>query len=93
MLVRILTEPKNALLEQYKMLLAMDNVSLKFSDEALTAIAKLAMERQTGARGLRSILVSIRIFLSFTTYFQNQFFIHSEILFHSLGKITVGCNV
>lgn len=58
MLVRILTEPKNALLEQYKMLLAMDNVSLKFSDEALTAIAKLAMERQTGARGLRSILVS-----------------------------------
>lgn len=56
MLVRILTEPKNALLEQYKMLLAMDSVSLKFSDEALTAIAKLAMERQTGARGLRSIL-------------------------------------
>lgn len=59
MLVRILTEPKNALLEQYKMLLAMDSVSLKFSDEALTAIAKLAMERQTGARGLRSILVNI----------------------------------
>lgn len=59
MLVRILTEPKNALLEQYKALLAMDNVSLKFSDEALTAIARLAMERQTGARGLRSILVSI----------------------------------
>ena len=57
MLVRILTEPKNALLEQYKALLAMDSVSLKFSDEALTAIAKLAMERQTGARGLRSILV------------------------------------
>lgn len=58
MLVRILTEPKNALLEQYKALLAMDNVSLKFSDEALNAIAKLAMERQTGARGLRSILVN-----------------------------------
>lgn len=51
------------------MLLAMDSVSLKFSDEALTAIAKLAMERQTGARGLRSILVkfitnqSISIFI------------------------------
>lgn len=57
MLVRILTEPKNALLEQYKALLAMDSVSLEFSDESLTAIAKLAMERQTGARGLRSILV------------------------------------
>lgn len=40
------------------MLLAMDSVSLKFSDEALTAIAQLAMERQTGARGLRSILVN-----------------------------------
>lgn len=65
MLVRILTEPKNALLEQYKMLLAMDNVSLKFSDEALTAIAKLAMERQTGARGLRSILVRYPYFRFF----------------------------
>lgn len=59
MLVRILTEPKNALLEQYKTLLAMDKVTLEFSDEALTTIAKMAMERQTGARGLRSILVSI----------------------------------
>lgn len=72
MLVRILTEPKNALLEQYKMLLAMDNVSLKFSDEALTAIAKLAMERQTGARGLRSILVSIRLYTLFPHLFHNQ---------------------
>lgn len=65
MLVRILTEPKNALLEQYKALLAMDNVSLKFSDEALTTIARLAMERQTGARGLRSILVNISSSLVF----------------------------
>lgn len=58
MLVRILTEPKNALLTQYKTLLAMDNVSLQFSEEALVAISRLAMERQTGARGLRSILVN-----------------------------------
>lgn len=57
MLVRILSEPKNALIAQYKALLAMDNVSLRFSDEALVAIAKSAMEKQTGARGLRSILV------------------------------------
>lgn len=64
MLVRILTEPKNALLEQYKALLAMDNVSLKFSDEALTAIAHAAMERQTGARGLRSILVIFNVFFN-----------------------------
>lgn len=61
MLVRILTEPKNALLHQYKALLSMDNVSLKFTDEALTAIARLAMDRQTGARGLRSILVNTQI--------------------------------
>jgi ATP-dependent Clp protease ATP-binding subunit ClpX len=57
MLVRILTEPKNALVSQYRALLGMDQVELSFSQEALTAIAKLAMERQTGARGLRAIMV------------------------------------
>lgn len=57
MLVRILTEPKNALVPQYKALLDMDKVELSFTDDALSAIAKLAMERQTGARGLRAILV------------------------------------
>lgn len=57
MLVRILTEPKNALVPQYKALLGMDKVELSFTDNALSAIAKLAMERQTGARGLRAILV------------------------------------
>lgn len=58
MLVRILTEPKNALVPQYKALLGMDKVDLTFTEEALNAVATLAMERQTGARGLRSILVS-----------------------------------
>lgn len=57
MLVRILTEPKNALVPQYKALLGMDKVDLTFTDDALAAIAHLAMERQTGARGLRAILV------------------------------------
>ncbi len=57
MLVRILTEPKNALVPQYKALLGMDKVDLTFTDEALASIAHLAMERQTGARGLRAILV------------------------------------
>lgn len=60
MLVRILTEPKNALVAQYRALLGMDQVELTFSKEALTAIAKLAMERQTGARGLRAIMVCMR---------------------------------
>lgn len=60
MLVRILTEPKNALVPQYRALLGMDQVELTFTQEALKAIAKLAMERQTGARGLRAIMVSQR---------------------------------
>ncbi len=55
-LVRILTEPKNAILSQYKKLLAMDEVQLEFADEALEAIADKAMEKNTGARALRSIL-------------------------------------
>lgn len=59
MLVRILTEPKNALVSQYRALLGMDQVELTFSSEALKAIAKLAMERQTGARGLRAIMESL----------------------------------
>ncbi|ABK60745.1 MULTISPECIES: ATP-dependent Clp protease ATP-binding subunit ClpX [Clostridium] len=55
-LVRILKEPKNALVKQYKKLLLMDNVELEFEDEALKAIADEAIERKTGARGLRSII-------------------------------------
>lgn len=57
-LLRILKEPKNALVKQYQKLFEMDDVKLEFQDEALRAIAKLAMERKTGARGLRSILES-----------------------------------
>ncbi|KGM95853.1 ATP-dependent protease [Clostridium novyi A str. 4552] len=55
-LVKILKEPKNALVKQYKKLLLMDNVELEFEDEALKAIADEAIERKTGARGLRSII-------------------------------------
>jgi ATP-dependent Clp protease ATP-binding subunit ClpX len=55
-LVRILTEPKNALVRQYRQFFRYDKVDLSFTDEALSAIAELAMERGTGARGLRSIL-------------------------------------
>lgn len=56
MMVQILKEPRNAILKQYKKLLAMDEVKLTFSDGALHAIAKLAMEKQTGARALRAII-------------------------------------
>ncbi len=55
-LVRILTEPKNALCKQYRKLLEYDQVNLSFEEEALEAIAELAIERQIGARGLRAIM-------------------------------------
>ena len=58
-LVQILTEPKNALVKQYQRLYEMENVELEFSDDALRAIAKKAIARKTGARGLRSIMESI----------------------------------
>jgi ATP-dependent Clp protease ATP-binding subunit ClpX len=58
-LVQILQEPKNALLKQYQRLFDMEDVRLTLSEEALLAIAKKAIERKTGARGLRSILESI----------------------------------
>ena len=58
-LVKILKEPKNALVEQYKYLFNLDNVDIDFRDEALVEIAKQAMARKTGARGLRSIMENI----------------------------------
>ena len=58
-LVTILTKPKNALVKQYQRLFEMENVQLTFTDDALNAIAKKAIERKTGARGLRSILEDI----------------------------------
>ena len=58
-LVRVLKEPRNSLVKQYKELLNMDNVELNFTDEALHAIARKTIERKTGARGLRSVMESI----------------------------------
>jgi len=57
-LVQILTEPKNALAKQYQKMLELDGVELEFDEDALVAIAKEAIERKTGARGLRSIIES-----------------------------------
>ena len=58
-LEKILVEPKNAITKQYKKLLELDGVKLRFDDEAIKAVAKLSFERKTGARGLRSILESV----------------------------------
>jgi len=64
-LVRILTEPKNALVKQYQKLLEMDNVTLEFTPDALEAIAKEAIKRNTGARGLRAIIEGIMLDVMF----------------------------
>src|SRR5690349_2309101 len=58
-LIQILTEPKNALLKQYQRLFEMENVTLTFTDDALAAVARRAIQRKTGARGLRSIMEGI----------------------------------
>jgi ATP-dependent Clp protease ATP-binding subunit ClpX len=60
-LVRILSEPKNALVKQYKKLFELEGVALKFADKALHAVAVAAVERKSGARGLRAILESIML--------------------------------
>lgn len=64
-LVRILTEPKNSLVKQYQKLFAFDNVLLEFEDDALKAVAKKAIEAQTGARGLRGIMEGVLTQLMF----------------------------
>lgn len=64
-LVEILTKPKNALVKQYQKLFEMDDVELRIEDDALMEIAKLAIERKTGARGLRSIIEGITLDVMF----------------------------
>ncbi|RMC25145.1 MULTISPECIES: ATP-dependent Clp protease ATP-binding subunit ClpX [unclassified Lactobacillus] len=66
-LVRILTEPKNALVKQYKKLLSLDQVELEFSKDALDAIADLAIERNMGARGLRTIIENSMMSIMYKT--------------------------
>ncbi len=65
-LVRILTEPKNALTKQYEALLAMDHVTLEITLEALEAVAEKAIERQIGARGLRAVMEEIMLKIMYT---------------------------
>ncbi|PSL35173.1 ATP-dependent Clp protease ATP-binding subunit ClpX [Planomicrobium soli] len=64
-LVQILTEPKNALIKQYQKMMELDDVELTFENAALVEIAKLAIERKTGARGLRSIIENIMLEVMF----------------------------
>jgi ATP-dependent Clp protease ATP-binding subunit ClpX len=64
-LMRILTEPKNALVRQYQRLFEFENVKLKFNDDALETIAELALQRKVGARGLRMILEDLMLDLMY----------------------------
>ena len=64
-LVRVLTEPRNALTQQYKHIFGMEDADLSFTDEALKAIARRAAERETGARGLRSIIENVMLDIMF----------------------------
>ena len=67
-LVDILTKPKNAITKQYQKLLAMDNVALTFKPDAIKEIAKIAIKKHTGARGLRSILEKLMLDIMFNAY-------------------------
>ena len=82
-LVRVLTEPKNALVKQYQHLFSMEEADLKFTDQALTSIARLAAERRTGARGLRSIIERVMLDIMFDLPDQprgNRYLITDEVV-------------
>ncbi|HMB20622.1 MAG TPA: ATP-dependent Clp protease ATP-binding subunit ClpX, partial [Spirochaetota bacterium] len=62
---RILTEPKNALIKQYEKMFSFEDVELQFEDEAITEIANIAIERESGARGLRAVLEKVMMDLMY----------------------------
>jgi len=72
MLVRIMKEPKNAIIKQFEVLFKMDNIELEIKNEALIEIAKLAVLRKTGARGLRSIMEDLLVDLMYTAPEQTE---------------------
>ncbi len=82
-LVQILTEPRNALVKQYKKLLEMDDVELEFDEAAIRAIAQKAYERNTGARGLRSIVEDLMLDIMFeipSDHFVKKCIIHKDVV-------------
>ena len=64
-MIKILTEPKNSLVKQYKKYFEMEDIKLSFEDDAIVEIAKLALKRKIGARGLRSIIESVMLDLMY----------------------------
>lgn len=88
-LMRVLTEPKNALTKQYERLFAMEEADLTFTDEALKAIAGKAQERETGARGLRAIIENVMLDIMFSLPEQSpgQHFVISEDIVEGRSKL------
>jgi len=83
-MIRVLQEPKNALVKQYQALFAMENAELEFTDEGLKAIAHRALERDTGARGLRSIIEDVMLDIMFDLPDQepgNRYLVTDEIAY------------
>ena len=72
MLIRIMKEPKNAIIKQFELLFKMDNIDLEIKNDALIEIAKLAIKRKTGARGLRSIMENLLVDLMFESPDQKE---------------------
>ncbi|NGZ07437.1 MAG: ATP-dependent Clp protease ATP-binding subunit ClpX [Magnetococcales bacterium] len=91
-LIRILREPRNALLKQYTKLLAMEGVKLTFTDEAVRAVARKAIKRKTGARGLRAILESILLGVMFDIPSMNhvtEVVINQECIEHDAAPLLI----
>jgi ATP-dependent Clp protease ATP-binding subunit ClpX len=91
-LVRILTEPKNSLIRQYQTIFEFEGVELKFTDEAIVAIAKEALKRNVGARGLRIILEELMLDLMYTVPSQRdikQCLINEEVVASRVQPITL----
>lgn len=95
-LIKIVTEPKNALVKQYKKLLELDGVELEFEDEALQAIVNKAIERNTGARGLRSIIEEIMRDIMFDVPSNNKIekciITKNTVLNHEQPKLVINEN-
>ncbi|MDT8443423.1 MAG: ATP-dependent Clp protease ATP-binding subunit ClpX [Desulfuromonadales bacterium] len=91
-LVRILCEPKNALIKQYQKLFDMENVNLKFTDGALVAVAQEALKRKTGARGLRSILENAMLDIMYDIPSQDrvrEVLINEDVIFKGTQPIVI----
>ena len=91
-LVQILTEPKNALVKQYKKLFDMEDVNLKFTDGALLAIAEEALKRKTGARGLRSIIENSMLDIMYDIPSQDrvqEVVINEDVIYNQEAPIVV----